>query len=430
MRLNNTSNTIALINGKVETSVVNSETAIYIKDGIIELLGTDKEILTACETDTTVLDMKGKSIYPGLIDSHIHLLSTGRDIYSRENKLHYPYKEEEIKEWYEKVKIEILKNGITSVQTDDSDIFESSKQAVDFYKMLAEEKEIPFRITYQLRIKNEQQLKDYIKSGIFETDIYNFKVGAIVVKVDGEISERTAALKEGYSDFLGLKGEMLISSETLIAIITLAEQIPCQIIFDAQGDRAIEEIIKAIATVRKDKGEESTIYHRIRNLKIGSPQIYKTMKKYGLMVEITPANIIEDSKIMIKKVGAERSRENNALKTVLKEKIVLGVGSDSPIHPISPFLNMRYMIQRQDLNNEPRFGWMPAERLTLEEAIETYTLNNAELCGDKNKKGTISKGAYADVTVFITETAENEEIDITKMKVGLTIIDGKIRYIK
>ena len=422
----NSTSALALINGRISADN-GTATAVYMKDGIIRAVGADRDILALCKADTTVLDMRKKRILPGITDVNTHLLAAGREIYSRTNKLHFPYRPEEIKEWFNTVKKELLLYGITSVYTEDSDVFEHPADAAAFYRTIDKEEGLPFRVTYMVRVKNVTQLREYIKSGILKISSENFRTGAFIIRADGDLASRSAALKKDYSDSAGVKGEMLLTPEELVAIINEAEKANCRIIFEAQGDLAAEKIAQAVSFLRERGSMHTT--HRIRNLKLAPAHICEQLRRNGIAVELTPQTLISDGALTIKKLGAERSRESNAWRTMLLSGVVMGAGSDSPVNKLSPFTGMRYITLRQDENNQPHFGWMPAERLTREEAYRIYTAGNAMLCGEKNT-GRIEPGCRGDIAVFMEDVFDTEDEEFINNRSGLTIVNGKIKYIK
>lgn len=420
--------TLALINCTIDKEKNDKASAVYIKDGIIRLVSDDKSVLALCNPQTTVLDIKHERIMAGITDAHMHLLFKGREMYSRKNKLHYPYRVEEIKMWFDTVKDEILRYGITSVHTDDSDVFGKLSDAVDFYRKLSEDNNLPFRITYQARIRNELQLKEYIDEGLFSPVSDYFKVGAVLVKVDGDLSNRTAALTSDYSDLPGVNGDIFLDEKELQHLLELADIASCQVIFEAQGDFAVLQIVNAVKKHRQRTG--STTRHRIKKNKLISEELCRELAQNDIGYELTPGDVIRDSKMVIRKIGAERARYNNAWKTVLKSGVITGAGSDAPLNTLSPYSGMRFVTLRQDENNEPHFGWMPAERLTRSEAFNIYTEGNALLCGEEMTSGKIEKGMRGDIIAFIKDPYKVDDEGLLTLETGLTVVNGEIRYIK
>jgi hypothetical protein len=126
--------------------------------------------------------------------------------------------------------------------------------------------------------------------------------------------------------------------------------------------------------------------------------------KLGLVAEVNPYHISDDMRWMEERIGTERSRGAYAFRTLKKAGAVLVFGSDSPgTNAARYFLNPVYGLyaatSRQTLTGEPRGGWFPDERLTIEEAIEAATKNPAWASFEEQIKGTITAGKLADLGV-------------------------------
>jgi predicted amidohydrolase YtcJ len=139
---------------------------------------------------------------------------------------------------------------------------------------------------------------------------------------------------------------------------------------------------------------------------------------------------------MEERIGKERSQGAYAFRTLKKSGAVLVFGSDSPgTNAARYFLNPVYglyaAVSRQTLTGEPKAGWFPAERLTIEEAIEAATKNAAWASFEESIKGTLAPGRLADIAVFDTNLVEVGKTDPARMlkaKVRYTIVDGKVVY--
>jgi hypothetical protein len=94
-------------------------------------------------------------------------------------------------------------------------------------------------------------------------------------------------------------------------------------------------------------------------------------------------------------------------------------GSDCPVEPINPFLGIWAAVARKSF---------PEERLTLEEALKTYTLNAAFASFEEKDKGTIKVGKYADLTIVEGDLEKAELDKIKEVSVKMVIVNGKIVY--
>jgi len=154
------------------------------------------------------------------------------------------------------------------------------------------------------------------------------------------------------------------------------------------------------------------------------------MAELGVMADIQPAFVTSDWPIVMSRLGAERARWSYAWKTLLQYGITVGAGSDSPTEPLDPLLGIRAAILRKDLSNQPEHGWLPSEKLDRIEAFSMYTKGGALVCGEGDFRGTLEIGKAADIIAYMENPFKVDENEIQDLEVGLTVVDGRIRYIR
>lgn len=528
---------IALINGVVyPTAASAAQRAIFARGGVVAALGGDREILSMCDSDTTVLDMKGKFIFPGFTDTHNHLLATGRYLetlqlkgvlsveemigsgrkfleetplsagewffargwdqnYLRENRFPNRYDLDRISStapiiferycghiavlnsraleilkigpgfkiaggvvsvdesgiptgviseaavnwvrvnlpghsdatlarWYKLASDEMIRLGVTSAQCDDIKVVGGAERIFGLYEEMEREGKMPLRITEQWHLRDETALRDFIEKGWQRRDGEYFKSGPLKIHVDGTLGARTAALREEYLDDPGNRGIYAHSQSELNALVELACGAGMKIAFYAIGDGAIERCLDAV-----EQSSAAAGACRVVHCQVGAQDLYRRMAQLGVMADIQPAFVISDWPIVTKRLGADRARFSYAWKTLVKSGITVGAGSDSPSEPLNPFVGIRAAITRQDINNRPQHGWMPAERFSRAEAFSLYTEGGARICGEADWRGALAPGLAADMVAFMEDPLSVSDDGLLDVKVGLTVVDGKIRYI-
>jgi len=338
------------------------------------------------------------------------------------------HSDETLERWYKKATDEMLRFGITSIQTDDLEIVGSVERVFKFYERMDNNDKIPLRISEQWNLRDASELGLFLESGGHKRNgLHYFKSGPLKIHVDGTLGARTAALREEYSDDPGNRGIYAHSQSDLALMLESAQSAGMQVAFYAIGDGAIERCLNVIESA----GGYSSggIAHRIVHCQVGAPDLYRRMADLGVMADIQPAFVTSDWPMVISRLGAERARWSYAWKSLILFGIKIGAGSDSPAEPLNPFVGIRAAILRQDENNAPEYGWMPSQRLDRVEALSLYTSGGAAVCGEGAFRGTLKVGHAADVIAFMEDpflVTENEMLD---MKVGLSVVDGKIRYI-
>ena len=166
------------------------------------------------------------------------------------------------------------------------------------------------------------------------------------------------------------------------------------------------------------------------------PEDFARFGGLRLVAEVNPYHISDDMRWMEERIGNDRARDAYALRKLKDGGAVLIFGSDSPgTNAARYFLNPVYglyaAVTRQTLKGEPREGWFPDQRLTIEEALEAYTKGPAWASFEEDRKGTLAPGKLADIAVFdrdLVQTGRSRPADLLEAKVLYTIVGGKLVY--
>jgi predicted amidohydrolase YtcJ len=155
-----------------------------------------------------------------------------------------------------------------------------------------------------------------------------------------------------------------------------------------------------------------------------------------LVAEVNPYHVADDMRWMEERIGAERSRGAYAFRRLKDAGAVLVFGSDSPgtnaaRYPLSPLKGLYAAVTRQTLGGEPKGGWFPEERLTIEEALDASTRAPAWAAFEEGEKGTLTPGKLADIAVFDTDLVAVGSSDppaLLRARVRYTVVGGKVVY--
>jgi predicted amidohydrolase YtcJ len=177
---------------------------------------------------------------------------------------------------------------------------------------------------------------------------------------------------------------------------------------------------------------------RVIHAQVLHPDDLARFGKLRLVAEVNPYHVSDDMRWMEERIGKERSLGAYAFRKLEDSGARLIFGSDSPgtnaaRYYLSPVYGLYAAVSRQTLTGEPKEGWFPDQRLTIEEAIDAYTRGPAWACFEEDIKGTLAPGKLADVAVFDTNLVDAGRSDPKKLldaKVLLTIVGGKVVYEK
>jgi predicted amidohydrolase YtcJ len=200
------------------------------------------------------------------------------------------------------------------------------------------------------------------------------------------------------------------------------------------GNRILLDVYERVLT--EEKLVDSDHRWRVIHAQTIHPDDYARFGKLKLVAEVNPYHISDDMRWMEERIGRERSRGAYPFRRLKEAGAVLIFGSDSPgtnaaRYYLSPVYGLYAAVTRQTLSGEPKEGWFPDQRLTIEEALEAYTKGPAWASFEEGLKGTLTPGKLADVAVFdrnLIEVAKTRPAELLKARVRYTITGGKVVY--
>jgi predicted amidohydrolase YtcJ len=291
------------------------------------------------------------------------------------------------------------------------------------YQRLRRDGQLPFRANLMMMI--DETLGPMEKLGLqtgFGDDW--LRIGPAKLFSDGSIGGRTARMREPYVDEPANVGLWMMETEHLKEMVLRAHRAGFQIGIHAIGDAAIDLVLDAyeaaqVAFPRSDPR------HRIEHCSIVDEATIQRIARLGVIPipGTTFLRYTRDS--YLQNLGSERIRYAYALATFARYGIIAAASSDAPVVPASPMLGIQTMVTRKDAAGQPVWD---EERISLTEALRTYTANGAYASFEENIKGTLAPGFLGDVAVFETDLHQVSPDDLIQVKVDLTIQEGEIVY--
>jgi hypothetical protein len=201
----------------------------------------------------------------------------------------------------------------------------------------------------------------------------------------------------------------------------------------AIGTRGVAEMLDLYERL-KNEGEDLTGY-RVIHAQVIRPQDFPRFKALNVIAEVNPYHISDDMRWMEERIGYERCKGAYAFKSLLDNGAILSFGSDWPgtsaaLYHMHPKYLIYAAVARKTLNGTPEEGWFPEQRITVEDALMAFTINNAYATFEDDIKGSLEEGKLADITIFDRNLLTIPENEILQAEVTHTIIDGKIVFKK
>lgn len=197
------------------------------------------------------------------------------------------------------------------------------------------------------------------------------------------------------------------------------------------GDRGVAEMLDLYERL-KGEGVDLAGF-RVIHAQVIRPSDLPRFRTLGVIAEVNPYHISDDMRWMEERIGTERCQGAYALKSLLDNGAMLSFGSDWPgtsaaLYHMHPKYLIYAAVTRQTLNGTPAGGWFPEQRISVEEAIRAYTINNAIAAFEGGIRGSLAPGKIADITVFDRDLRAIPPADILNAEVTHTIVDGRVVF--
>lgn len=311
--------------------------------------------------------------------------------------------------------------GVTSVQ----DITYSQDLAT--YKRLEKEGKLNCRIYTRMAIANYKNLvKDKIHVGYGSEKL---KLGSLKGFADGSLGSSTAWFFEPYNQDTTTSGLAMdiVTDGNLRDWSIDADKNGLQLCVHAIGDKANNYMLNLYQEII-DKNPKWERRFRIEHAQHVRFEDIPRFAELGVIASVQPYHAIDDGVWAEKRIGPDRIKYTYPFRTFLDNKVMLCFGSDWTVAPINPLLGIYAAVTRRTLDDKNPNGWIPEQKITVEEAIKAYTINNAYAAFEENVKGSIDVGKLADLVILNEDILTIDPVKIKDVKVDMTVFDGKVIY--
>jgi predicted amidohydrolase YtcJ len=251
-------------------------------------------------------------------------------------------------------------------------------------------------------------------------------VRSIKLYADGAMGSRGAAFLEPYQDDPGNKGLLFLEQEQLDALVQKWSRAGYQVNVHAIGDRAIQVVLNAFETL--DAGERAQRRHRVEHAQVGTVKDLRRFAPLGIIPSMQPTHATSDWSMVMERLDEDRTAGAYAWRTLLDDGNRIAAGSDFPVESADPLLGLYAGVTRIDLQGKPPGGWMPEQRMTLEEVLRAFTLDAAYAAHQENSLGSLEKGKSADFILLDRDLFSGDAEDIKDARILGTWLAGRQTY--
>ena len=254
--------------------------------------------------------------------------------------------------------------------------------------------------------------------------------GVVKTMLDGVVEAHTAAMLTPYSDDPSQSGKLFWDPEKYKATVADLDARGLQIFTHAIGDKAVRLALDAYQNAAQVNHTKDA-RHRIEHIETISAQDIDRFGKLGVIASMQPLHSYPDADtldIWARNIGPERASRPWVWRSIQQKGGALAFGSDWPVVTLNPWPGVQTALTRQTSEGNPPGGFVPLQRLNLEDTIRAYTLG-AAFAGHREKtEGSLEAGKLADLIVLDRDLFTIEPSEIGKTEVLITMVGGKVVY--
>lgn len=281
------------------------------------------------------------------------------------------------------------------------------------------------RVVAQVPLSQWAALRDTVKA--HGTGDAWLRIGGLKGFVDGSLGSHTAAMLAPFADAPRDTGLFVTPPESLYVWTKAADAAGLQVMVHAIGDKAIRTQLDIFARVAQENGPRDRRF-RIEHAQHIAAADFARFATLGVIASMQPYHAADDGRWADAVIGAERAKGAYAWKSLLDAHATLAFGSDWFVAPPTPLEGMKAAVTRQTLDGAHAAGWVPEQRITLEQALRAYTSGSAFAGFQDTQLGTITAGKLADLVVLDRDLTTLKPDEIDRAHVRVTLVGGKVVY--
>ena len=316
---------------------------------------------------------------------------------------------------------EALAYGVTTFQDAGADF-----GTIDRYRALAAEGALPVRLYVMVRRESNEVMDEKLPEYRTVPEGNDFlAVRSIKRQIDGALGSHGAWLLENYID-IDNPGLVLETVEDITGTAEVAIRHGYQVNTHAIGDRANREVLDLYEKVFAANPDRTDLRWRIEHAQHLNPADVGRFADLDVIASMQGVHATSDGPWLADRLGRERMiRTSYVWRDILDAGVMIANGTDVPVEHISPIASFYSSVSRRMNNGEILSG---EHRMTREEALESYTINNAYAAFEEHLKGSLTPGKLADIVVLSQDIMTIPEDEIPATEVAYTIVGGEVRY--
>ncbi|HTX39806.1 MAG TPA: amidohydrolase [Bryobacteraceae bacterium] len=316
---------------------------------------------------------------------------------------------------------ECLSKGITTFEDAGSPL-----ATVDLFHEMAERGELRLRLWVMLRASNADLRPALDRYRMIGAGNQHLTVRAIKRYMDGALGSRGAWLLAPYTDKPDSTGLNVEDPADIRRAGELAIEHGYQLCVHAIGDRANREVLNIYESLFREHPEQKNLRWRIEHAQHLNAADIPRFAQLGVIAAMQAIHCTSDAPYVLLRLGPQRAEEGAYVwQKLMKTGAIVGNGTDTPVEDVSPIACYYAAVTRKTKDGTVFY---PDQRMSREEALKSYTWNNAYAAFEEKVKGSLEPGKLADITVLSRDILTIPDDDIPKTDVMYTIVGGKVMF--
>lgn len=245
--------------------------------------------------------------------------------------------------------------------------------------------------------------------------------------VDGSLGSTTALLYGTYLDDRTSHGQQVTSTADLRSWIFSADSAGLQVVVHAIGDSANGLLLSIYDEVARAHGARDRRFRIEHAQHLTTPEIAAIARQH-VVASMQPYHAIDDGRWAGKRLDLARLQGTYAFRALLDSGAVLAFGSDWSVATLDPLWGVYAAVTRRTLDDKNPGGWIPAQKISVDEALRAYTVGNAYGLFREQEFGSLTPGRLADIAVTDRDLLTMPAESLAHARVTVTIAGGKVVF--
>lgn len=294
---------------------------------------------------------------------------------------------------------------------------------LETYRQAQKDGTLKIRLNAMVPLADWRKLVDHVKANGKGDD--QLMWGGLKGFVDGSLGSTTAWFYDPYLDEPNSRGFNITDTNALRSWVKSADSAGLRVAVHAIGDKANDFILDVFEAAQKANGTHDNRF-RIEHTQHLRQQTLDRFLPLGVIPSMHPYHVYDDGVFAPKRLDSARLKGTYAFKSLLDRGVPVCFGSDWTVAPLNPILGIYAAVTRQTADGKNPDGWFPEQKISVDQALRAYTVNNAHAIFMDDKLGKLKVGMLADMVVIDQDLLHMAPEKIKEAKVKMTVVGGKI----